>query len=66
MPSFDVFKGAEDGLPKKNTLSKPDELVGDQVLVRIMASGLCGTGEHITQKPPHEPRLTIYLRFALC
>ncbi|KAF9894915.1 hypothetical protein FE257_004537 [Aspergillus nanangensis] len=44
MPSFTVFKGHESGLPKKHTITKPDELTGDNVLVKVTASGLCGTG----------------------
>ncbi|KAK4152334.1 chaperonin 10-like protein [Chaetomidium leptoderma] len=46
MPSFTVFKGAKDGSPKKSTTQKPDQLVGDQVFVRITASGVCGTDLH--------------------
>ncbi|KAK4240927.1 chaperonin 10-like protein [Achaetomium macrosporum] len=46
MPSFTVFKGAKDGVPKKSTTQKPDQLVGDQVFVRITASGICGTDLH--------------------
>jgi threonine dehydrogenase-like Zn-dependent dehydrogenase len=45
MPSFTVFKGQESGAPKKETTTKPDELSGDQVFIRITASGLCGTGK---------------------
>ncbi|KAI8954367.1 GroES-like protein [Xylaria longipes] len=43
MPSFTVFKGHESGAPKKQSTTKPDELSGDQVFVKITASGLCGT-----------------------
>ncbi|GAP82979.1 putative alcohol dehydrogenase [Rosellinia necatrix] len=46
MPTFTVFKGNESGAPKKATTTKPDELSGDQVFVRITASGLCGTDLH--------------------
>ncbi|KAI3330479.1 GroES-like protein [Ustulina deusta] len=46
MPSFTVFKGNESGAPKKETTTRPDELSGDQVFVRITASGLCGTDLH--------------------
>ncbi|KAK3310029.1 chaperonin 10-like protein [Chaetomium strumarium] len=46
MPSFTVFKGAKDGVPKKSTTQKPDQLVGDQVYVRVTASGVCGTDLH--------------------
>ena len=45
MPSFTVFKGSESGAPVKSTTTKPD-LTGDQVLVRVTASGLCGTDLH--------------------
>ncbi len=47
MPNFTVFKGAKDGAPKKSTTQKPDQLVRDQVLVRITASGVCGTGMYL-------------------
>jgi D-arabinose 1-dehydrogenase-like Zn-dependent alcohol dehydrogenase len=46
MPSFTVFKGSKDGSIKESKTTKPDELKGDQVMVRITASGLCGTDEH--------------------
>ncbi|KAH7130241.1 chaperonin 10-like protein [Dendryphion nanum] len=45
MPSFTVFKGSKDGKIVKAETSKPD-LTEDQVLVRVTASGLCGTDEH--------------------
>lgn len=46
MPSFTVFKGSKDGNPVKSTTTRPDELKGDQVFMRITASGLCGTDLH--------------------
>ncbi|KAH7119378.1 chaperonin 10-like protein [Dactylonectria estremocensis] len=46
MPSFTVFKGAEDGKPRKSTTTKPDQLFGDNILVRVTASGVCGTDLH--------------------
>ncbi|KAI1145445.1 GroES-like protein [Nemania diffusa] len=46
MPTFTVFKGNESGAPKKETSTRPDELTGDEVFVRITASGLCGTDLH--------------------
>ncbi|KAK4062484.1 uncharacterized protein Triagg1_9970 [Trichoderma aggressivum f. europaeum] len=47
MPSFRVYKGsASDGIQEANT-TKP-ELTGDQVLVKITASGLCETDLHYT------------------
>lgn len=47
MRSLTVFKGAKDGVPKKSTTQKPDELVGDEVYLRVTASGVCGTGTYI-------------------
>lgn len=44
MPSFTVFKGSKDGVVRAGTTTKPDQLVGDQVLLKVTASGLCGTG----------------------
>ncbi|KAJ0420223.1 chaperonin 10-like protein [Aspergillus carlsbadensis] len=46
MPSFTVFKGHESGNPVKSTTTKPDELTEDYVLLRVTASGLCGTDLH--------------------
>jgi D-arabinose 1-dehydrogenase-like Zn-dependent alcohol dehydrogenase len=45
MPSFTVFKGSKEGKIVKATTNKPD-LENDQVLVKVTASGLCGTDEH--------------------
>lgn len=45
MPSFTVFKGQNGGKVYESKTTKP-ELRGDQVLVRITASGLCGTDLH--------------------
>lgn len=45
MPSFTVFKGSKGGHVQKSQTSKPD-LQNDQVLVRVTASGLCGTDLH--------------------
>ena len=44
MPSFTVFKGQPNGVPKKSTTTKPDQFTGDSVFVRVTASGVCGTG----------------------
>jgi D-arabinose 1-dehydrogenase-like Zn-dependent alcohol dehydrogenase len=44
MPTFKVYKGSPEGI-KESTTTKPD-LSGDQVLVKITASGLCGTDLH--------------------
>ena len=46
MPEFTVFKGSKDGSIVQSTTTKPDELKDDQVLIRVTASGLCGTDEH--------------------
>ncbi|ESZ93699.1 NADP-dependent alcohol dehydrogenase [Sclerotinia borealis F-4128] len=46
MPTFTVFKGRPDGTPIKSTTTKPEELKGDSVLVKITASGVCGTDLH--------------------
>lgn len=68
MPSFTVFKGQESGVPKQSTTTKPDQLTGDNVFVRVTASGVCGTG----RCPPHDdpPRKRRLLidpsRSALC
>lgn len=45
MPSFTVFKGSKDGKIVKAETTRPD-LKDDQVLVKVTASGLCGTDEH--------------------
>jgi len=45
MPSFVVYKGSESGKVVKSTTEKP-ALKGDQVLLRVTASGLCGTDLH--------------------
>lgn len=44
MPSFKVYKGSANGIQESQT-TKPN-LTGDQVLVKITASGLCGTDLH--------------------
>ncbi|KAI8930897.1 hypothetical protein NX059_011912 [Plenodomus lindquistii] len=45
MPSFTVFKGSKDGKIVKAQTTRPD-LKNDDVLVKVTASGLCGTDEH--------------------
>ncbi|KAF1951588.1 GroES-like protein [Byssothecium circinans] len=45
MPTFTVFKGSKDGKIVESQTTKPD-LKGDQVLIKVTASGLCGTDEH--------------------
>lgn len=46
MASVTVFKGSQEGVARKHTANKPDELKGDFVLVRVTASGVCGTDLH--------------------
>lgn len=43
--TFTVFKGSESGAIKKSTTTK-GELTNDEVLVKVTASGVCGTDEH--------------------
>lgn len=50
MPSFTVFKGSKDGSITKSQTQKPN-LQGDQVLLRVVASGLCGTDIHYRHSP---------------
>jgi D-arabinose 1-dehydrogenase-like Zn-dependent alcohol dehydrogenase len=45
MPTFTVFKGSESGKIVQSQTTKPD-LTDDQVLIKITASGVCGTDEH--------------------
>ncbi|KAF1937624.1 GroES-like protein [Clathrospora elynae] len=45
MPSFTVYKGSKEGKIVKAQTTK-DELKDDQVLLKVTASGLCGTDEH--------------------
>lgn len=68
MPSFTVFKGQESGVPKQSTTAKPDQLTGDNVFVRVTASGVCGTGMcRPLDDPPRKRRLLIDpSRSALC
>ncbi|ROV87655.1 hypothetical protein VSDG_09661 [Cytospora chrysosperma] len=46
MPTFTVYKGDKSGVVKKSTTTKPDQLTGDLVLLKVTASGLCGTDLH--------------------
>jgi D-arabinose 1-dehydrogenase-like Zn-dependent alcohol dehydrogenase len=48
MPSFTVFKGSKEGRIVKSQTSRPD-LSDDQVLVKVTASGLCGTDIHFAK-----------------
>lgn len=50
MPTFTVFRGSKDGIRKTST-TKPDELSGDKVLLKVTASGLCGTDLHYVKLP---------------
>ena len=43
--TYTVFKGSKDGSIIQSTTHQ-DDLEGDQVLVKITHSGLCGTDEH--------------------
>jgi D-arabinose 1-dehydrogenase-like Zn-dependent alcohol dehydrogenase len=45
MPSFTVFKGSKEGKIVEAQTTRPD-LTDDQVLIKVTASGLCGTDEH--------------------
>lgn len=57
MPTFTVFKGSKDGV-QKTTTTKPDQLSGDQVLLKVTASGLCGTDLHYVTLPALGPSAT--------
>ncbi|RFU76783.1 hypothetical protein TARUN_5454 [Trichoderma arundinaceum] len=46
MPSFTVYTGSENGHVKPSTTTKPDQLTGDQIFVRVTASGMCFTDVH--------------------
>ncbi|KAI2602131.1 GroES-like protein [Hypoxylon sp. NC1633] len=46
MSSFTVYKGSKNGVVVKGSANKPEQLAGDKVLMRITASGLCGTDLH--------------------
>ena len=68
MVSFTVFKGQESGVPKQSTTTKPDQLTGDNVFVKVTASGVCGTGMSSSHDdPPSKRQLLIgFARSALC
>lgn len=46
MPTFTTFKGNKEGAPKESSTTKPDELTGDKVLLKVTAAGLCYTDIH--------------------
>ncbi|OTB01198.1 hypothetical protein M426DRAFT_323707 [Hypoxylon sp. CI-4A] len=46
MTSFTVYRGSKAGVAVKSSATKPEQLTGDKVLIRITASGLCGTDLH--------------------
>ncbi|KAF2726267.1 GroES-like protein [Polychaeton citri CBS 116435] len=48
MPSFTAYKGSKSGKIVTSSTTKP-ELSGDQCLIRITASGLCGTDIHFLE-----------------
>lgn len=43
--TFTTFKGSQDGSLIKSTATRPDP-TGDQVLIKVTHSGLCGTDLH--------------------
>jgi D-arabinose 1-dehydrogenase-like Zn-dependent alcohol dehydrogenase len=45
MPSFTVYKGSKEGKIVKGETTRGD-LQNDQVLIKVTASGVCGTDEH--------------------
>jgi D-arabinose 1-dehydrogenase-like Zn-dependent alcohol dehydrogenase len=45
MPTFTIFKGSSSGAIVESKTTRPD-LTGDQLYIRITASGLCGTDMH--------------------
>jgi threonine dehydrogenase-like Zn-dependent dehydrogenase len=49
MPKFTIYKGGKGGKVTKSETSKPD-LKGDEVLVKVTASGLCGTDLHYREQ----------------
>ncbi len=50
MPTFTVYKGSKEGKIVKEETTRPD-LSDDQVLVKITATGLCGT-DHLYKHAP--------------
>jgi len=46
MPTFTVFKGSEHDSKIRKTTVEKGELSGDQVFLKVTASGLCGTDAH--------------------
>jgi len=44
MASFKVYKGSKTGIQESTTTK--GALTGDQVLIKVTASGLCGTDLH--------------------
>lgn len=44
--TFTVFRGSKSGKIVKSSTTKSGELKDDQVLLKVTASGLCGTDEH--------------------
>lgn len=62
MVTFTVFKGQENGIPKKSTTTKPDHLTGDNVIVKVIASGVCGTGMCLQSHYPTNHRQPLTAR----
>ncbi|OTA88548.1 hypothetical protein M434DRAFT_399009 [Hypoxylon sp. CO27-5] len=50
MSSFTVYKGSKEGVVVRSTANKPEQLTHDKVLMKITASGLCGTDLHYLDK----------------
>ena len=44
MAKFAVFKGSEEGKITQSTTTK--DIKGDEVLIKVTHSGLCGTDQH--------------------
>jgi len=57
MSDFTVYKGSKGGAIKKSEAKKRD-VTGDQVQVKVTASGLCGTDMHYreSERPKHRTR----------
>lgn len=49
MPTYTIFTGSKSGEVVKSTATRPD-LTGDQLYIRVTASGLCGTDLHYRRK----------------
>jgi threonine dehydrogenase-like Zn-dependent dehydrogenase len=54
MPSITVYKGSKTGEVVKSTTTKPDELTGDFVRLKVTASGICGTDIHYVSQQAYQ------------